>query len=289
MLPTIIQRYELLPRPDYPAHAGTTRLVYSSAGQIYSVRSNGVAWVADSVVHVGTLATLPTPATVPIGSRAVITDRGGIELYSSGTAWLPDGLAYQGALASLPAPGSAPVNARAVITDVRNIELYNTGTDWRPINGHAIVSQLEADFAPSTTPGTTERTAATVALGPQLMRAGSELRLQLAAEKLGGTADTLTIGVKINATLIYQSTLATNNANMSADLRFLIASATTIARRGHGDASTTWGGKSTTARPAAGAINDVTSATNTLTVTFTMGSGATEYGRLTAFGVEVLS
>lgn len=246
MITPIVQRYELLPRPDYPNHVGTTRQVYSSAGQVYQVRSIGSAWVADSLVH-------------------------------------------QGSLATLPAANSVPPYARAIVTDVRNVELYTDGAAWRPTNGHAVLSQLEADTAPSTNPGTTERTAATATIGAPLLRVGAELRLQLAAEKIGGSVDTLTISAKANAVLIYQSTLAAANANFSADLRFLIPTTTTIARRGHGDASTTWGGKSSTARPGAGAINDVTSASNAFSVTFTMATGATEYGRLTAFGVELLS
>jgi len=75
--------------PSAAGRAGDIMKVTTAPGKYYWVSSDGAAWRAMGLVHVGTWATLPTVGDCPVWSEAVVTDMGNIKFVNNGTTWLP--------------------------------------------------------------------------------------------------------------------------------------------------------------------------------------------------------
>ena len=75
--------------PSAAGRAGDIMKVVTAPGKYYWVSSDGAAWRAMGLVHIGTWATLPAVGGCPVWSEAVVTNMGNLKFVNNGTNWLP--------------------------------------------------------------------------------------------------------------------------------------------------------------------------------------------------------
>jgi len=158
--------------------------------------------------------------------------------------------------------------------------LYWTGVRWKPVGSNLLLDAIDTPNVAAANAAEQQLNPNHVAVNAGLVQDGDRFRVLLTASK-NNTAETCTIrlrygplGTTSDPVLATVSTLAGANQSLGVQLEFKRTGATTLQKEGNADTSSSFGGATTVAFPAAVTVSDMGTNPMFMSITTQMSVGA---------------
>jgi hypothetical protein len=189
--------------------------------------------------------------------------------------------------ASFPAASTAGSGA-LMWESTFGVLMRSDGAYWRPAGGRQLLSRLAADWVMSASGAL--QIADSITVPPGMIAPGASLDVAIGCDKINGVSDTLTIRLKVGGQAVLAPTLATTIVSAGGLLRIKRVSATSIQKCGASSSATfqAMAISSTSSRATALTVPNMDTTPTVIELSGQMTSGATEYGQIHSYTIELV-